>query len=65
MKWHAPCDPGCPEYSRFADLLFNDPMTHAMGAPTGELMAWFEKRHRAKCSQCQEYGAANIEVIDG
>lgn len=32
------------------------------------LLAWddlwedFEKRHRAKCERCQEYGAANIEV---
>lgn len=62
MRWYAPCDPECPEYSEFASALFDDPMTEAMGAPTDDIMENFEQRHRSKCKRCQEYGAANIDV---
>jgi hypothetical protein len=62
-RYHAPCDPACPEYSGFADALFDDPMTSAMGAPTDDIMEGFERKHRARCKRCQEYGAANIEVL--
>ena len=62
LRWHAPCDPACPEYAGFASRLFDDPMTAAMGAPTDEIMEAFEQRHRSKCKRCQEFGAANIEV---
>jgi hypothetical protein len=35
-----------------------------MGASVmDDLMEDFEKRHRAKCTRCQEFGAANIEVV--
>ena len=61
-SWYAPCDPECPEYSEFSDSLFDDPMTAAMGAPTGEIMEGFERRHRADCERCREYGAANIDI---
>ena len=63
-RWHSPLDPNCPEYTRFVNSLFEDPMTEAMGAPTDDIMEDFERRHRAKCKRCQEYGAANIEVVD-
>ena len=63
-RWHAPCDPECPEYASYVEALFGDPMTQAMGAPVDEIMDDFEKRHRSKCKHCQEYGAANIEVVD-
>jgi hypothetical protein len=45
------------------DTLFNDPMTDAMGAPTGDICEGFERKHRKTCPRCQEYGAANIEVV--
>jgi hypothetical protein len=61
-KWYAPCDPDCPEYRDFAEVLFNDPMTAAMGAPTDEIMEGFELKHKRTCKRCQEYGTANIDV---
>lgn len=64
FRMHAPCDPECPTYADFTNSLFNDPMTDAMGAPTDEVMEDFENKHRAQCKRCQEYGCANIEVID-
>jgi hypothetical protein len=63
MKYHAPLDPECPEVNSFMSSLFDDPMTEAMGAPTDEICEGFERRHRAKCKRCQEFGAANIEVV--
>jgi hypothetical protein len=63
MRYHAPIDPECPEVASFISSLFGDPMTHAMGAPTDDIMEGFEKKHRAKCAHCREYGAANIEVV--
>lgn len=63
MKYHAPLDPECPVVAEFEERLFGDPMTAAMGAPTDEIMESFERKHRGKCPRCQEYGAANIEVV--
>ncbi len=63
MKYHAPLDPECPVVAEFESNLFDDPMTDAMGAPTDDIMEGFERRHRSKCPRCQEYGAANIEVV--
>jgi len=62
MRYYAPCDPACPEYRDFAEALFNDPMTYAMGAPTDDIMEGFEHKHRAKCERCKAFGLANIEV---
>ena len=62
-RWHAPIDPECPEVAKFRESLFGDPMTEAMGAPTDDIMEDFERKHRAKCKHCQEYGAENIEVV--
>lgn len=64
MRMHAPLDPECPELQRFADALFNDPMTAAMGAPVDDIMECFERKHRSTCLRCQEYGAANIEAVE-
>ncbi len=63
MRWHAPVDPECPEVSQFRDSLLNDPMTHAMGAPIDDILEGFDSSHRARCERCQEYGAANVEVM--
>jgi hypothetical protein len=61
--YHAPVDPDCPVVSAFTTALFDDPMTEAMGAPTDDIMEGFERKHRAECKRCQDYGAANIEVV--
>ena len=63
-KYHAPLDPECPRVAEFTSALFGDPMTHAMGAPTGDIMEDFSRKHRIGCKRCQEFGAANIEVGD-
>ena len=63
MRYHAPLDPECPKVRSFTDDLFGDPMTHAMGAPTDDIMFGFERSHRRTCKRCQEYGCANIEVV--
>jgi hypothetical protein len=62
MQYHAPLDPDCPDVAQFMESLFGDPMTAAMGAPTGDIVEGFAHKHRAQCPRCQEYGAANIEV---
>jgi hypothetical protein len=62
-RYHAPLDPECSQVARFMDALFGDPMTHAMGAPTSDIVEDFTRKHRAKCKRCQEFGAANIEVV--
>jgi hypothetical protein len=61
--YHAPLDPECPEVAAFMESLFGDPMTAAMGAPTDEIVEGYERKHRHTCKRCQEFGAANIEVI--
>lgn len=63
-RYHAPLDPDCVEVMNYTSALFNDPMTKAMGAPVDDIMEDFEQRHRLKCKQCQEYGAANIDIVD-
>jgi len=61
-RWVAPIDPECPEVNEFYESLYGDPMTKAMGAPVDDISRDFERRHRAKCKRCQEYGCANIDV---
>jgi hypothetical protein len=63
-RYHAPLDPRCRVANKFLRDLFDDPMTHAMGAPTDDIVEGFEHRHRADCKRCQSFGAANIEVVD-
>ena len=57
-----PLDPECPKHAEFYYSLVNDPMTKAMGAPVGDIMDDFERKHRAKCVRCQAFGAANVDV---
>jgi hypothetical protein len=63
-RYHAPLDPNCKVANNFFSSLFDDPLTAAYGAPTDDICEGFERKHRIKCKQCQEYGAANIEVVD-
>ncbi len=64
MRWNAPLDPQCPKVKKYYRTLVDDPMTSAMGAPVDEIMEAFERKHRKECKRCQEYGAANIEVVE-
>ena len=62
FKWHAPLDPECPEVSNYMKMQ-DDPMMQMSGC-WGEFLEDFSKSHRRKCKRCQEYGAANIEVVE-
>jgi hypothetical protein len=42
------------------EAFWNDPMTQAYGA--NDVDELLEKKHRAKCRRCQEYGLANVEA---
>jgi hypothetical protein len=55
-----PLDPGCPEVIDFKDRMYNDPMATPV---IDDIMEDFDRRHMRECQRCQEYGAANIEVI--
>jgi hypothetical protein len=63
-QWHAPLDPECPVVHQFFDVLYNDPMTEAIGAPVDDITEGFVRKHRSQCKHCQEFGAANIEVVE-
>lgn len=60
-RYYAPLDPDCPDVIEFYESL-DDPMTVYYGVST-DLIEDFEPKHRVKCKRCQEYGAANIEII--
>ena len=47
-------DHSCPVASKFISDLENDPMTHGMGAPVGEIVDGWMRKHRQTCPQCQE-----------
>jgi hypothetical protein len=61
MRWNYPLDPNCPEVIAL-DGVLDDPMTVASGVGD-EIMEDFERKHRSKCKRCQEFGAANVEVV--
>lgn len=71
-RWHAPLDPACPDNplvrnEPFAVLddgteIWEDPMDAECGC-MDEINDDAERRHLASCARCQEYGAANIEVV--
>jgi hypothetical protein len=60
-QWVYPCDPECPVYNDFCRNLYDDSMTAYSGCGS-EIVGDFQKRHISKCKQCQEYGAANVDV---
>ena len=61
--WNFPLDPDCPAVAGFRDALYGDPMTAAMGAPTGDIEEGFARRHRPGCRRCQAHGAANVDIV--
>lgn len=62
QKLHAPLDPECPEVREREESLAGDVLMEMSGC-RDEFDADFERRHRAKCKRCQEYGLENIEVV--
>ncbi len=67
--WYSPLDPVCPEAQKieeWAQVGYDDPITEYYGASDVISDMYEEKchKHRKTCQQCQEYGAANIEVRD-
>lgn len=63
FHYHAPLDPECPEVRDFNSSFWDDPMTKECGCADEIFESW-EQKHRTKCKRCQEYGCANIEVVD-
>lgn len=67
QRWHAPLDPNCPGMKREVidriQSMSEDPMTQHYGVDVSEFSEQWEREHRAGCERCQEFGAANIEVI--
>ena len=63
FKEHAPLDPRCPDVVEFYEGHVDDPISQMSGC-MGEITQSFESRHRDNCQRCQEYGAANIEIVD-
>lgn len=62
-RYHAPLDPNCPDVQEFHEGHMDDPISQMCGCME-EININFESRHRMNCKRCQEYGAANIEVVD-
>jgi hypothetical protein len=65
-SWHTPLDPQCPgvEHAFQIEVAPGEWIDDPMAAPVwDDLWEDFEKRHRATCERCQEYGAANVEVV--
>lgn len=60
-RWVAPLDPECPEVVAYHAQTDDDPIMEMSGC-AGEFYADFERQHRAECTRCQEYGAANVDV---
>ncbi len=59
FEYHTPLDPECPDEP--ISRLLDDPMSQ--GAPLEDIIPDLEDKHRMKCGRCQEFGAANIEVV--
>lgn len=64
FKEHLPLDPECPVVRDWQYRFDNDPITIASGCGD-EIGAGFERRHRKDCARCQEFGVANIEIMEG
>lgn len=66
-RWYAPLDPQCPgaqaEVFGKARRMAQDPLTIHYGVDVSEFSDVWEREHRRKCERCQEYGAANIDII--
>jgi hypothetical protein len=63
FQMHAPLDPDCPEVQAYHDRTDDDPLMIDSGC-ADEFLENFERKHRAECKRCQNFGAENIEVID-
>lgn len=64
-RYHFPLDPECPTVDEYMRDLHEDPMTDAVpGDVIGDIVEAFERSHRKRCRRCQEYGAAEVEVVD-
>jgi hypothetical protein len=63
FTYHAPLDPDCPDVRSFheSQAAVDDPRFLRRRT---DLVAEFERRHRAECEQCHVYGAVHMEVRD-
>lgn len=49
----------CKEADKYVELVCSDPMTSGMGAPVGDILDGYLKRHIKNCKKCKE---ATIEA---
>jgi len=64
LRWNAPLDPQCPVVKKHYKSHANDPISQMCGC-LDDIHEAFERKHRAECKRCQEYGVANIGVVSG
>lgn len=63
FRYNTPLDPSCPDVIDHYQMHDNDPISQICGC-LDDIHEGFERKHRKNCKRCQEFGAANIEVID-
>lgn len=62
-EWYTPLDFDCPVVREWESTFFGDPMTDSVpGDVIGDITSDWERKHRASCQRCQEFGVANIEI---
>lgn len=61
FRYDYPVDPDCPDVAEYYQMA-DDPIMASSGC-WGEFRADFDSKHRSKCKRCQEYGAANVDVV--
>lgn len=54
----------CVVIEEYEQTLMEDPMTHEYGAPVGEIMSFFIKKHVKECDICQR-AVADGEIMIG
>jgi hypothetical protein len=62
-RWVYPLDPECSVVRDHYEAISDDPYSGYVGGDVmGDINEAFERKHRASCKRCQEYGAANVDV---
>ena len=63
-RWtmRTPVDRQCPEVEHFNESVMGNPITVYSGCGD-EILEDVERRHLRECERCQDYGAANVEVV--
>lgn len=63
FRYNMPLDPTCITVREYHQSHNEDPMSEMCGCLDEIIEAW-ENKHRIICIRCQEFGTANIEVVN-